>query len=121
MVRTRARRAWCRWRTGPGPGCRPRCAVIGPHLTILTSDWSQFGKELYPGDLERLGPHLEVAMEAFPCFAEAEIQSVVNGPITYTPDILPMVGPSMLPNMWLAVGFGYGVVHGEEIEVLNIE
>ena len=71
-----------------------------------------FGKELYPGDRDRLGPHLETAMETFPCFARAEIQSVVNGPITYTPDILPMVGPSLQPNMWLAVGFGYGVVHG---------
>lgn len=70
---------------------------------------STFGKELYPGDLERLAPHLEVAMEAFPCFAQAEIQSVVNGPITYTPDILPMVGPTLLPNMWVAVGFGYGM------------
>ena len=36
-------------------------------------------------------------------------QSVVNGPITYTPDLLPMVGPTLLPNMWLAVGFGYGI------------
>ena len=63
---------------------------------------AEFGKELYPGDLERLAPHLEIAMEAFPCFANAEIQSVVNGPITYTPDILPMVGPTMLPNMWVA-------------------
>ena len=23
-----------------------------------------------------------------------------------------MVGPSMLPNMWLALGFGYGIAHG---------
>ena len=37
------------------------------------------------------------------------MQSVVNGPITYTPDLLPMVGPTLLPNMWLAVGFGYGI------------
>jgi len=51
-------------------------------------------------------------MNAFPCFQEAEIQSVVNGPITYTPDLLPMVGPTLLPDMWLAVGFGYGIVHG---------
>ena len=85
---------------------------------VQMDDWTRdgiphsFGKELYPGDLERLAPHLEIAMEAFPCFANAEIQSVVNGPITYTPDILPMVGPTMLPNMWVAVGFGYGVVHG---------
>ena len=96
--------------------------LIGPYESqesMVTMDsWTRegvpptFGKELYPGDLERLGPHLEVAMEAFPCFASAEIQSVVNGPITYTPDILPMVGPTLLPNMWVAVGFGYGIVHG---------
>ena len=65
-----------------------------------------FGKELFPGDLDRLSPHLEACMEAFPCFATAEIQTVVNGPITYTPDLMPMVGPCpRLPNMWLAVGF----------------
>ena len=29
----------------------------------------------------------------------------------YSPDILPMAGPSLLPNMWLAVGFAYGIVH----------
>ena len=96
--------------------------LIGPYESqsamVQMEDWTRagvppaFGKELYPGDLDRLGPHLEAAMETFPCFARAEIQSVVNGPITYTPDILPMVGPSLLPNMWLAVGFGYGVVHG---------
>jgi len=96
--------------------------LIGPYESetsmVQMEDWARnkvtpgFGKELYPGDLDRLAPHLEAAMEAFPCFAEAEIQSVVNGPITYTPDLLPMVGPSQLPNMWLAVGFGYGIVHG---------
>jgi len=96
--------------------------LIGPYESVESmvqmEEWARdkvtpgFGKELYPGDLERLSPHLEIAMEAFPCFANAEIQSVVNGPITYTPDILPMVGPTMLPNMWVAVGFGYGIVHG---------
>ena len=96
--------------------------LIGPYESsesmVQMENWTrdgvppEFGKELYPGDLERLAPHLEIAMEAFPCFANAEIQSVVNGPITYTPDILPMVGPTMVPNMWVAVGFGYGVVHG---------
>jgi len=96
--------------------------LIGPYegedVMVQMEDWARnkvtpgFGKELYPGDLDRLAPHLEVAMSAFPCFQEAEIQTVVNGPITYTPDLLPMVGPSQLPNMWLAVGFGYGVVHG---------
>ena len=32
--------------------------------------------------------------------------------IRYSPDILPMIGPSLQPNMWLAVGFAYGIVHG---------
>ncbi len=30
----------------------------------------------------------------------------------YSPDVLPMIGPSLQPNMWLAVGFSYGIVHG---------
>ena len=67
---------------------------------------SEFDKELFEGDLDRLTPHLEVAMDLVPCFANANIQSVVNGPITYAPDGLPMIGPDTLPNMWLAVGFG---------------
>ena len=96
--------------------------LIGPYegqdSMVQCRDWVTdrvtpgFGKELFPGDLDRLQPHLEVAMEAFPCFQNAEILSVVNGPITYTPDILPMVGPTRLPNMWLAVAFGYGIAHG---------
>ena len=71
-----------------------------------------FGKELFDPDIDRLAPHLEKAMELVPCFERAEIQTVVNGPITYSPDILPMLGPSLQPNMWLAVGFAYGIVHG---------
>ncbi|XP_042241265.1 dimethylglycine dehydrogenase, mitochondrial-like isoform X2 [Homarus americanus] len=96
--------------------------LIGPYESPQTmrqsEDWMRngvtpgFGKELFEPDLERLEPHLEVAMELVPCFAEANIQSVVNGPITYTPDVLPLVGPDWLPNMWVAAGFGYGIAHG---------
>ncbi|XP_045124793.1 dimethylglycine dehydrogenase, mitochondrial-like isoform X1 [Portunus trituberculatus] len=96
--------------------------LVGPYESVETmrqcEDWVRdsvpkgFGKELFEPDLERLEPHLEVAMELVPCFANASIQSVVNGPITYTPDVLPLLGPDILPNMWLAAGFGYGIVHG---------
>ena len=48
---------------------------------------------------------MQVAMQLLPCFANAEIQSVVNGPITYAPDVLPMIGPTRIPNMWAALGF----------------
>ncbi|KAK3887374.1 hypothetical protein Pcinc_008492 [Petrolisthes cinctipes] len=96
--------------------------LIGPYESMesmkQSEDWVRsgvppgFGKELFEGDLERLEPHLEVAMELMPCFASASIQSVVNGPITYTPDLLPLMGPHTQPNMWIAAGLGYGIVHG---------
>nr|CAD7424984.1 unnamed protein product [Timema monikensis] len=70
-----------------------------------------FGKELFPSDVEKLSPHLDAAMELVPSLKTASVKSVVCGPITYTPDALPMVGPTLLPNMWLAVGFSYGIVH----------
>ena len=66
---------------------------------------SDFGRELFDGDLERLIPHLEQTMELVPSLKTANIQNVINGPITYTPDGLPIIGPSEAPNFWLAVGF----------------
>ena len=40
---------------------------------------------------------------------QLEIRSVVSGPITYSPDAIPLVGPdARVPNMWLALGTGYG-------------
>ena len=67
-------------------------ALIGPYESEESNkamiDWvldgvpKGFGKELYEPDLDRLQPHLEAAMELVPCFQNAEIQSVVNGPIT---------------------------------------
>ena len=56
--------------------------------------------------------NIEMSMERFPCMQNAEIASVIAGPITYTPDILPMIGPMPeVPNYWVALGFGYGIVH----------
>lgn len=51
-------------------------------------------------------------MELVPCIQEAEIQTVVSGPITYGPDVLPQVGPYLgLPNYWVSVAHTYGIVH----------
>uniref|UniRef100_T2M409 Dimethylglycine dehydrogenase,mitochondrial n=1 Tax=Hydra vulgaris TaxID=6087 RepID=T2M409_HYDVU len=95
--------------------------LIGPYESAkvmkVQSDWWDgvtpgFGKELFSSDLERIMPHLQASMERFPCIATADIVSVVAGPITYTPDILPMVGPfPEIQNYWCALGFGYGIVH----------
>ena len=71
-----------------------------------------FGKELYESDLDRIMDNVNMAMDRFPCLQSADIGSVVSGPITYTPDILPMVGPfPEVQNYWVAIGFGYGVAH----------
>uniref|UniRef100_A0A671VL42 Dimethylglycine dehydrogenase, mitochondrial n=1 Tax=Sparus aurata TaxID=8175 RepID=A0A671VL42_SPAAU len=71
-----------------------------------------FGKELFESDLDRIMEHVEMAMEMVPVLKKADIINVVSGPITYTPDLLPMVGPHQgVRNYWAAVGFGYGVIH----------
>ncbi|XP_054843125.1 dimethylglycine dehydrogenase, mitochondrial isoform X2 [Eublepharis macularius] len=71
-----------------------------------------FGKELFESDLDRIMDHIEAAMEMVPVLKKADIINVVAGPITYSPDILPMVGPHQsVRNYWVAIGFGYGIIH----------
>lgn len=49
-----------------------------------------------------------MAMEMVPVLKKADIINIVSGPITYTPDLLPMVGPHQgVRNYWTAIGFGY--------------
>jgi dimethylglycine dehydrogenase len=38
-----------------------------------------FGKELFPGDLDRLLPHVEAAMKRVPCLEHCGIKTIVNG------------------------------------------
>ena len=69
-----------------------------------------FEKDLFPGDLDRLMPHVEAAIRRVPAFAEAGIKDIVNGPIAYTPDGSPLVGPAQgLRNVWLNEGHSFGV------------
>lgn len=51
--------------------------------------------------------HIEAAMEMVPVLKKADIVNTIAGPITYSPDILPMVGPHQgVKNYWVAIGFG---------------
>lgn len=95
--------------------------LIGPYEAVdkmrLQEDWWDgvppgFGKELFENDLDRVNVHIEAAMEMMPVLKKAEIASVVAGPITYTPDVLGLLGPSHeVYNYWLATGSGYGIIH----------
>jgi dimethylglycine dehydrogenase len=69
-----------------------------------------FGAEPLPADIERLQPILQGAMFRVPVLADAGIKRVVNGPITYTPDESPLLGPAPgRRNFWLACGFSFGI------------
>jgi len=87
---------------GPYEKGAPACFVDGVPET--------FGQDLFPGDLERLMPHVEAAINRVPTFEDAGIKDIVNGPIAYTPDGSPMVGPAWgLKNFWMSEGHSFGV------------
>ncbi|XP_066502777.1 dimethylglycine dehydrogenase, mitochondrial [Hoplias malabaricus] len=96
--------------------------LFGPYereeKMVLQDSWVRdgvppgFGKELFESDLDRIMEHVEMAMDMVPVLKHADIINIVSGPITYTPDLLPMVGPHQgVRNYWTAIGFGYGIIH----------
>lgn len=80
---------------------------IDPHFT----------NALCPDDLDRITDVLEGAFERMPALTKVGIKNVVNGPITYTIDGAPLVGP--IPGkrnafciIGLRAGLGEGGGHG---------
>ena len=76
-----------------------------------------FVNALCPDDLERVMDVLEGAFERVPALQETGIRSVVNGPITYTADGVPLVGPvpgkrNAFCIIGLRAGLGEGGGHG---------
>ncbi len=76
-----------------------------------------FVNALCPDDLDRVMDVLEGAFERMPALRDAGIHTVVNGPITYTIDGAPLVGP--IPGkrnafciIGLRAGLGEGGGHG---------
>ncbi len=72
-----------------------------------------FSNDLCPDDLDRVMDVLEGAFARMPVLTEAGIKRVVNGPITYTIDGAPLVGP--IPgkrNAFCIIGLRAGVGEG---------
>ena len=64
-----------------------------------------FGHELLPDDLDRIERNLAGAVESIPVLGEAGIKRVVNGPMIFSPDLNPLIGPYPgLENYWCACG-----------------
>ncbi len=72
-----------------------------------------FCEDLLEPDTTRLEPHLKRLVERIPAFGQIGIKNIVNGPICYTPDGLPILGPvESLPGLWLATGYCIGIGTG---------
>lgn len=72
-----------------------------------------FREELLPPNTDRLMPHMKKLILRMPAFADAGIKVVNNGPMCWTPDGLPLLGPLPgYPGLWLASGFNVGIGTG---------
>ncbi len=73
----------------------------------------EFGHELLPDNLERIGDALAMAYRRYPVLETAGIKTVINGPFTFAPDGNPLVGPVQgLRNFWSACGVMAGFSQG---------
>jgi dimethylglycine dehydrogenase len=64
-----------------------------------------FGHELLPNHLDRIERNLAQAMERVPVLAQVGIKRVINGPMIFSPDLNPLIGPYPgVPNYWCACG-----------------
>ncbi|MGR3679396.1 MAG: GcvT family protein [Paracoccaceae bacterium] len=73
----------------------------------------EFGADLMPPDLDRVEHIILDAMARIPALETGGVKTVVNGPITFTPDANPLIGPAHgLQNAWLLTGSSMGVMEG---------
>ena len=69
-----------------------------------------FRADLFPLDLERIEEEYMSMIHRIPSSESVGLKDDFNGPICYTPDGNPLVGPAPgLRNMWLAEGFSFGI------------
>jgi dimethylglycine dehydrogenase len=92
--------------------------LLGPYEWQATPMWidgipERFANMLWSADLERLEPQIVDAGERVPLLGRAGIARVVNGPIPYSPDGNPYIGPERgLRNFWHCNTFSFGIAQG---------
>ncbi|SHF61172.1 dimethylglycine dehydrogenase [Litoreibacter ascidiaceicola] len=94
---------------------------LGPYERNCKAHWvtpedpmpEDFSFQLYPDDLERLEWYIEDAMARVPLLGSQGVNRVINGPIPYAPDGLPLVGPMPgVKNAYEACVFTFGITQG---------
>ncbi|MEP2640484.1 FAD-dependent oxidoreductase [Roseobacter sp.] len=69
-----------------------------------------FRADLFQLDLDRIEAQYLAMIHRIPSCEDSGLKDDFNGPICYTPDGNPLVGPAPgLHNMWLAEGFSFGI------------
>ncbi|MGO9633769.1 MAG: GcvT family protein [Steroidobacteraceae bacterium] len=85
------------------------------HWMTEGADWD-YGMELLPEEIDRIGEELSIGFARFPRLQEIGIRKWVNGAFTFTPDGNPLVGPVPgLHNFWAACGCMSGFSQGGAI------
>ena len=91
---------------------------LGPYERNCRAHWTtpddpmpeDFSFQLYPDDLDRLEWYVEDAMARVPILGTAGVNKVINGPIPYTPDGNPLIGPMPgAANAFEACVFTFGI------------
>ena len=89
--------------------------ILGPYernapARFLYDVPETFRADLFPLDLERIESEYMSMIHRLPSSETVGLKDDFNGPICYTPDGNPLVGPAPgLRNMWLAEGFSFGI------------
>ena len=89
--------------------------ILGPYEWQATPMWldglpPDFAHRLWDDDLGRLERYIEAACARVPALAAAGVRRVVNGPIPYSPDGNPYIGPAHgLSRFFHANTFSFGI------------
>jgi dimethylglycine dehydrogenase len=92
--------------------------ILGPYEWKATPMWldgmpDDFANQLWNDDFERLEKYIEDAMARVPALSRAGIKRGVNGPIPYSPDGNPYIGPEPgLRNFYHCNTFSFGITQG---------
>jgi dimethylglycine dehydrogenase len=89
--------------------------LLGPYEWDATPTWldgipADFSTDLYPDQLDRLERYIEAAIGRVPALGSVGLQKVINGPIPYSPDGNPYLGPAFgFRNLYNANTFSFGI------------
>lgn len=94
---------------------------LGPYEPNCEAHWTadddpmpdDFSFQLWGDDLDRIEDIVTDAMKRVPLLATSGISRVINGPIPYAPDGLPLIGPMPgVKNAFEACVFTFGIAQG---------